>query len=165
MATFRRIAERRQEKARIRYLRARRLDSHEDDAGVWAEDAFLDETSAYESTPTEKSDIPFCPFARITPGPGKSGSKIDLLIFETHGRYAGIGVYQGTEKEEGSVRGGATVDVNVTVNQNPTDRAHRNPPDGVNMADFDILPIDEDTLRLALVTEDLQNAIDMPTAG
>ena len=33
------------------------------------------------------------------------------------------------------------------------------------MADYGVLPIDEDTLRLALVPEDLQNAIDMPTAG
>ena len=33
------------------------------------------------------------------------------------------------------------------------------------MADYGILPIDEDALRLALVPEDLQNAIDMPTAG
>ena len=33
------------------------------------------------------------------------------------------------------------------------------------MADYGILPIDEDKLRLALVPDNLQNAIDMPTAG
>ena len=51
MAAFRRIAERNQAKARIRYLRARRLDSHEDDGEVWGEDSLLDEPSADESLP------------------------------------------------------------------------------------------------------------------
>ena len=58
MAAFRRIAERNQAKARIRYLRARRLDSHEDDGEVRGEDPFLDEPSEDESLPTENSDIP-----------------------------------------------------------------------------------------------------------
>ena len=57
------------------------------------------------------------------------------------------------------------MDVHVTVNQNSADQVHGNPADGVDMADYGIRPIGEDTLRLALAPEDLQNAIDMPTAG
>ena len=45
----------------------------------------------------------------------------------------------------------------MTVNQNPADN--------VNLADYSIMPIDEDALRLALVPETLQNAIDLPAAG
>ena len=59
VATFPRIAERGQAKARIRYLRARRLGSQEDDGEVWGGDSFLDEPSADESRPPEISDIPF----------------------------------------------------------------------------------------------------------
>ena len=56
MASFRRIAGRNQAKARLRCLRARRLDSKEDDGKVWGEDSFHDEPSAYGSLPPENSD-------------------------------------------------------------------------------------------------------------
>ena len=69
------------------------------------------------------------------------------------------------KKEDGSVRAGAPVEAHVAANQTPADKVQPNPVDEVDMADFGIRPIDEDTFRLALVPEDLQNAIDMPTAG
>ena len=43
MASFRRIARRNQAKARLRYLRARRMASQKDDGEVWGEDSFLGE--------------------------------------------------------------------------------------------------------------------------
>ena len=59
LASFRRIAERSQAKARLRYLRARRLDSQEEDGAVWGEGSTLDEASADESLPPENSDLLF----------------------------------------------------------------------------------------------------------
>ena len=72
MATLRWIAERNQAEARIRYLRARRLDAQEDDGEVWGEDSHLDEPSADGSLPPENSDIPFYSFARIILAAGES---------------------------------------------------------------------------------------------
>ena len=55
------------------------------------------------------------------------------------------------------MREGVQADVHVTVRQNPANN--------VNLADCGIIPINVDTLRFALAPEDIQNAIDMPTAG
>ena len=43
--------------------------------------------------------------------------------------------------------------------------APRNPTNQVTLANYGLLEADEDELRLALVPEDIQNAIDFPTAG
>ena len=58
IASFRRIAERSQAKARLRYLRARRMASQESDGQVWGEDSFLEEPSADESPPPAHSEFP-----------------------------------------------------------------------------------------------------------
>ena len=156
MATFRRIAERSQAKARIRFLRPRRLGPQGDDGEVWGEDSFLDEPSADESLPPENSDIPFTLSPDLSLALASHDPRLTFSSMRRSGDTLGSESIKERKKEEGSVRGGATADVHVTVNQNPADI--------VNLADYGIAPIGEDTLRLALVPEDVQTAIEMPTA-
>ena len=56
------------------------------------------------------------------------------------------------KKEEGAPQDAGKVTA-------PKDRKH-----GVNMEDYGIFALNGDTIRLALVPEDSQNAIDLPTA-
>ena len=58
VASARRIAERDQAEARLRYLRVRRMASQGDDGEVWSEDSFLEDPSADESLPPDNSDSP-----------------------------------------------------------------------------------------------------------
>ena len=57
IASRRRIAERNRSQAHLRYLRARRMASS-DNNKVWGEDSFLGEPSADESLPPDHSDFP-----------------------------------------------------------------------------------------------------------
>ena len=58
LASFRRNAERNQAKGRLRYLRARRMASQDDDGEVWGEDSFLEEPSENEKLSPDHSDSP-----------------------------------------------------------------------------------------------------------
>ena len=97
MAPFRRIAERNQAEARLRYPRARRLASQEDDGEVWGEDSFLEEPSADESLPPENSDPLFTPPPELSLPLSSRDPRLTVFILEKLGRDAGIGIYQGTE--------------------------------------------------------------------
>ena len=55
ITSFPRTADRNQEKTRLRYLRARRMASQDDDGGVWGEDSFFAEPSADEIIPPDHS--------------------------------------------------------------------------------------------------------------
>ena len=142
MATFRRIAERNQEKASIRHLRARRLGSQEDDGEVWGEDSFLDEPSADESLPPETSDIPFTLSSRLSLALASPDPRLTFSSAKRSGETPESESFKERRKEGGSVRAGAQVDVHVTANQNPAG--------DVNLADYGIIPINEDLLRLAV---------------
>ena len=146
MASFRRIAERNQAKARLRYLRARRMASKDDDEEVWGEDSFLDEPSADESLPPDHSDF------QLT-----LSSALSLPLASTDPRLTFSSLKRsGDTLESESVKSGEKSKGYVA--------APRNPRRQVNLADFGIRAVDEDALRLALVPEDIQNAIDLPTA-
>ena len=54
----RRIAEKNQETARLRFLRARRMAIQDDDEGAWGEDSFVAEPSDDESIPPDLSEFP-----------------------------------------------------------------------------------------------------------
>ena len=151
-ASLRRIAERNQAKARLRYLRARRLDSKEDGGVVPGEDSFQDEPLADESLPPENSDLLFTLSPDLSLPLGSSDRRLTFSSLKRPGGTLESESIKERKKEEGSVRDGAQVDVHVTAQQTP-------------LADYGIIQIDEDTRRLALVPEDIQNTIEMPTAG
>ena len=157
MASFRRIAERNQAKARLSYLRARRLDSKEDDGEVWGEDSFQDEPSADQSLPPENSDLPFTLPPDVSLPLGSPDPQLTLSPLKRSGGTLESESIKERKKEDGSVRDGAQADVHVATQQTPVSAVH--------LADYGIIQIDEDALRLALVPEDIQNAIEMPTAG
>ena len=54
----RRIAEKNQETARLRFLRARRMATQDDDEGAWGEDSFVAEPSDDESIPPDHPEFP-----------------------------------------------------------------------------------------------------------
>ena len=58
ITAFRRIAERNQAKARLRYLRARRMASQDANEEVWGEDSFSEEPSEDGSLPPDHSEFP-----------------------------------------------------------------------------------------------------------
>ena len=117
----------------------------------------MDEPSADESRPPEKSDLlfnlsPELPLPLASPDP-----RLTFSSLKRSGGAPECGSIKEPKKEEGSVREGAQVDLHAT--------AHQNPANNVNLADYGVIPINEDTLRLALDPEDIQDAIEMPTAG
>ena len=127
--------------------------SQEDDGEVGGEKPFLEEPSADERLPPENSDFPLTVSRELSLPPASSDPRLTFSSLKRSGETLESGCTKERKKEEGAVREGGPVAV------------PRDPVNQVNLADFGVPPVNEDELRLALVPEDIQNSIELPTAG
>ena len=133
---------------RLRYLRAPRMASQDEDEEVWGEDSFLEEPSAGESLPPDRSDFPRTLSSALSLPLASSNPRFTFSSMKR----SGDTLESGSTKERKKEEGGHVV-------------APRNPKNPANLADYGAIEVDEDELRLALVPDGLQNAFDLPTAG
>ena len=153
MTSFRRIAARNQAKARLRYLRARRVASKGDDEEVWGADSFLEELSEGESLPPDHSEFPLTLSGALSLPLASSDPR---LTFPSLKRSRDT-LESGSTKERKKDDGVPPEQGRVAV--------PRHPKNAANSEDYGVFAVNEAECRLALLPEDIQNAIGFLTAG
>ena len=105
----------------------------------------MDDPSADEGLPPDHSDFPTLTLSKALSFPlGNSDPRLTFPSLE---------------------RSGETLESESTKERKKEEGAARECDQEVNLADHGIRQVNEDEFRLALVPEDVQNAIDLATAG